>query len=194
MRARKKRIEILSKHEVLALIAAAGPGWIGSRDKALLALLWRTGARWSEATALRPLDLDVELRELRVHGKGGQARALGVDEGLMKLLGRWAAVRALRVDDDTAPLFPTESGGRVDGANFLRALRLYARRAGVVRRVHPHALRHTFACELVREGASLLDVQRLLGHRHLSTTQEYLTAIHPGDALRWLQRRELEGA
>jgi integrase len=151
--------EVLTQEEIRALLAACGRSATGLRNRALVAVLWRAGLRVGEALALRPSDLDPEAGTLRVpRGKTGH-RTVGLDPEALALVEQWMTHRSavLRLNGRRS-LFCTLRG---------------------VARVHPHALRHTMAAELLREGASVRHIQLQLGHSDLSTTAAYLESIQP---------------
>jgi site-specific recombinase XerD len=154
----------------------------GVRNRALLALLWRSALRSSEACTLAVADVDLAAGRVRVlHGKGDRMRVVPLDAGAGDLVSAWLETRrALRVPAK-APLFCSisrGSKGRPVSARYVRSMvKRLAERVGIERRVHPHGLRHTRALELLDEGAPLRVIQRLLGHRRPSTTDEYLRRI-----------------
>jgi integrase/recombinase XerC len=156
------------------------------RNRALLVLLWRTGLRIGEAVALHLRDLDRAEGLVRVRrGKGSRPRTVPMDEGAWQVVDAWLARRrALGLGD--GPVFCTlrEPTGRPMKPRKVRMLlHRLAERAGITRRVHPHAFRHTYAAELYREGAPERAVQGLLGHANLGTTAVYLRAVGVGREL-----------
>lgn len=185
--------EVLSEAEVRALMAGCSKrAPTGVRNRALIALLWRTGLRISEALALRPSDIDAERGMVRVaNGKGGKHRTVAAGEEALALVGAWAAARAA-LDGVTGrqPLFCTLQGGRLSSRYVRTAMRRIARKAGVERRVHPHAFRHTLASELQAEGVSLPAIQKQLGHASLDGTAHYLARIAPVDLVEMMRSRE----
>ncbi len=133
-----------------------------------------------EALALRPSDLDPAAGTLRVpRGKTGH-RTVGLDPEALALVGQWATHRrAVLGLGGRRPLFCTLRGTPLHPSYVRTMLRRVAKRARIERRVHPHALRHTMAAELLREGASVRHIQLQLGHSDLSTTAAYLESIQP---------------
>lgn len=196
---RKFPPEPLSNEEALALLAKVPAGTvIDVRNLALLTLLWRTGLRVSEALDLRPHHVDFGARRVTVlHGKGDKRRTVGIDDGGLHALQPWLFARALLHVDLDAPLFCTVQrpgrGNRIH-ANYVRGvLRKYAKAAGIPKRVHPHGFRHTMACDLVREGFSLPDVQAQLGHSNVATTATYLKGLGADQAFDRVAGREWPG-
>lgn len=153
----------------------------GLRDRALVGLLWGSGLRVSEALQLRPHDVNRERRTIRVlRGKGNKARTAGLTRAGLDLLEEWLAERDA---GDDAPIFCTRAGRAVASSYVRRLLPRVAREAGVLKRVHPHILRHTFAVERAQDGMSPVHIQALLGHENLGTTDKYLKSLSPEDAL-----------
>jgi integrase/recombinase XerD len=158
------------------LAGCVGDGPIALRDRALLELLYSTGARISEAVGLDIDDLDVEQRIVRLHGKGGRDRIVPVGRPAL------AAVDAYRVrarpeltrrGRGGAALFVNARGARLSRQSAWHTLRAAADAAGLVAEVSPHTLRHCFATHLLAGGADVRVVQELLGHASVTTTQIY---------------------
>ena len=146
------------------------------RDRALLELLYSTGARISEAVGLDLDDVDLAERGARLSGKGGKQRLVPIGRPAV------AALEAYRVrvrpglasrGRSTPALFLNARGGRLSRQSAWQALRTAAERAGVTEPVSPHTLRHSFATHLLEGGADVRVVQELLGHASVTTTQVY---------------------
>ena len=180
--------------QVAALIAAAGVGEevTALRDTALLELLYATGARVSEATALNVDDL-VDEEVVRLFGKGGKQRIVPVGSYARRALDAYL-VRSRPVlsarGSATPALFLGVRGKRMSRQAVWQVLQDAAGRAGVAASVSPHTLRHSFATHLLAGGADVRVVQELLGHASVATTQIYTlvtadtlremyTAAHP---------------
>jgi integrase/recombinase XerC len=166
---------VLHPDELRSLLdepAAAGPdGARDLRDTALLELLYGSGLRVAEASALDVDDLDLAQGRVRVWGKGGKQRVVPLSEPAADALRRWLADGRGELATDASPataLFLNLRGRRMTPRDARRVL---DRRA--VAPTHPHALRHTFATHLLDGGADLRVVQELLGHADLATTQRY---------------------
>ena len=183
--------EPLTASECRALLRVAGRGPTGVRSRAIVAVLWRAGLRSAELVALRPKDIDLDGGTLRVlRGKGGKARTVALDPEALEFVRRWLQVRKLRVDPPRgSPLFCTFTGTPLTTAYLRRLLPALGRRARLEKRVHPHGLRHTFACELAAEGVSLRVIQAALGHRAAHTTSGYLTRVASPEVVKTLQAR-----
>jgi len=189
-----KRLDVdpLSATDVEALIrACSNRAPTGIRNRALIALTWRCGLRIGETLALHRKDVDLQAGTLTVqNGKGGKRRVVGVDPGTAALLERWLLKRtALRVPR-AAPVFCTLGGKPLDQSYIRHLLPRLASRAGIEKRVHAHALRHAYAIELEREGATLSTIRDLLGHSSATTTDRYLRRIGAGEAIDFARSRE----
>ena len=173
--------EVFTEDEVRALIAACSTrGVTGHRNRALLAVLWRTGVRISEALELRPHDVDFKNGTVRVRlGKGLKPRTTVLsDLDALPLLERWLEQRGkLQAVRQGAPLFCTLKGTPTDPSYARHLLPRLAKRAGLERRVHPHGLRHTHAADLALAGVPVLAIQQQLGHHSLTTTANYLRKV-----------------
>jgi len=152
---------------------------IGLRDKAIMETLFSTGLRVSELTALNRDQIDFKTKEFGIIGKGGRARVVFLSKRATSWLGRYLAAR----DDHYQPLFIRYSGKkditdsdeevRLSSRSVQRAVEKYRRKAKIPIEVTPHVLRHSFATDLLFQGADLRSVQELLGHKNIATTQIY---------------------
>jgi integrase/recombinase XerC len=140
-----------------------------ARDTAILELLYASGLRVSELTGLDLDDLDRSERTVRVLGKGRKERIVPFGSKAARALETWIGVRG----EHRGPLFAAARGGRMNPRTVYALVRDSARRAGIMRKVSPHTLRHSFATHLLDGGADLRAIQELLGHSRLSTTQRY---------------------
>ena len=184
---RKLPGEVLSASEVVALIRACGRGPSGVRNAAIIATLFGAGLRVSEALDLRPSDLDTKHGTIRVrHGKGDRSRTVALDSSAQAYLERWLTTRSHIGLNGRQPLFCTISkgeglGSRLDSSYMRRLLPRLAAKAGIERRVHPHALRHSLATALAYEGKPLPVITAQLGHSSTAVTDRYLARIAPSD-------------
>jgi integrase/recombinase XerC len=155
--------------------------WMTLRDRALVELLYGTGIRIGELVALDVRDLELRALEVRVMGKGRKERIVPIPEQARRALDAWLEVRR-HSGVMSEPLFislrPRREGGprRLAAREARRILGERAVRADLGQHVHPHRLRHSYATHLLDMGADLREIQELLGHASLSTTQKY-TAV-----------------
>ena len=190
-RGRTYPAEPLSQVEVQQLMDGMNRGATGVRNRALVAVLYRSGLRVSEALALRVKDIDRDARSIRVlRGKGGKARVVGIDDGGLRYLERWLEARGKLELPASAPVFCKLDGGEWDPSAVRRMLSRAGEAAGLGKRVHPHGLRHSMAAELAREGVPATLIQRQLGHGSLGTTNTYLQSIAPAEVIEAMGNRE----
>jgi integrase/recombinase XerD len=174
---------VLSAAEIEQLLAAPKPPrpwW--RRDRALLELLYATGCRVSELSMLRPRDVHLAEQYCLCHGKGDKQRVVPLGRKAV------AAVRtyleherpelAARTKSAAAFLLLSSRGARLRRERIWELLKLYANRLGFAAELSPHSLRHSFATHLLAGGADLRQVQEMLGHASIATTQIYTHVDH----------------
>lgn len=178
-----RKIKFLTDQELMRLLATpeVEKGVRQLRDRALLEVLFSTGLRVSELTSLNRDQVNLERGEFGVIGKGGRARVVFLTESAKKWLKKYLDSR----DDSYEPLFINYSGpkkqkeGLTPNARRLtprsveRMIDAYRKKAGILFRIGPHVLRHSFATDLLTHGADLRSVQEMLGHKNIATTQIY---------------------
>ncbi|GAB0107259.1 site-specific tyrosine recombinase XerD [Nocardia sp. JMUB6875] len=166
--------------QISRLLDAAGgdvaDGPRGLRDRALLELLYSTGARISEMVGLDVDDIDTAERAVVLRGKGGKQRMVPIGRpalaALDNYLVRGRPALSARGKGNSA-LFLNHRGGRLSRQSAWQVLQSAAERAGIAAQVSPHTLRHSFATHLLDGGADVRVVQELLGHASVTTTQIY---------------------
>jgi integrase/recombinase XerC len=141
------------------------------RDRAILELLYSSGLRVSELVGLNLDQLDPDLGIVRVMGKGRKERVVPVGGKAIDALRVYVEGRNGLTGD--APVFVNSSGRRLTARTVGRLIKKYTRHSGIFRKVSPHSLRHTFATHLLDAGADIREIQEMLGHSSLSTTQRY---------------------
>ncbi len=141
------------------------------RDRAIVELFYASGLRVSELTSLDVGSLDLRERLVRVIGKGRKERILPIGRKSHEALVAYLEARGMPADDE--PLFLNARGGRLTPRSVQRNLKTRLLKAGIIKDISPHALRHSFATHLLDGGADLRAIQELLGHASLSTTQKY---------------------
>ncbi|MGC8540724.1 MAG: tyrosine recombinase XerC [Phycisphaerae bacterium] len=148
---------------------------LGSRDKAMLEVIYSSGLRVSELVGLNVDDLDAVGGVLKVRGKGKKERVSPVGQTAIAALTKYMDQRKTIMTQDSpdAPLFINKHGQRLSTRSVRRKLDKYLIEAHLDPDISPHTLRHSFATHMLNHGADLRVVQELLGHQSLSTTQIY---------------------
>jgi len=170
----RRDIEVLDYGELERLLKAPkGNNLRALRDRAILETLFSTGLRLSELCNL-PRTVDLKRGEISVRGKGDKLRVVFLSEGTKKALKDYLEKR----EDADGILFVSLSKngkaiGKITPRAVQRLIDTRAKEAGIPKKVHPHQLRHSFATDLLINGADLRSVQELLGHANISTTQIY---------------------
>ena len=147
----------------------------GSRDKAMLEILYACGLRVSELVSLKFSQVNMESNFLRVLGKGNKERIIPINDYALSFLKKY--IDNFRKDfitsKKTDALFLSNRGAEMTRHSFWHILKKYASQVGIEEHLSPHTLRHAFATHMINNGADLRVVQLLLGHSDLSTTQLY---------------------
>ncbi|MFN0007964.1 MAG: tyrosine-type recombinase/integrase [Planctomycetota bacterium] len=192
-RGRRFPAEVLSPAEIARLIdACSRTAPTGLRNRALIVVMWRAGLRVSEALALMPKDVDRASGTLHVlNGKGGKPRMVALDPPSFSVIERWLDARNKLKRLTQSPVFCTLHGLPIQTAYVRALLPRLAESARIEKRVHAHALRHTFACELMREKFPINLIQKQLGHANLAVTSRYLQHVTPPELAEAMQRRIL---
>lgn len=141
------------------------------RDLAIFEMLYGCGLRVSELVGLDLDDLDLTDRVMRVRGKGRKERMVPFTRRLREVLDIWLAKRVATAEERA--VFLSVRGGRLSDRAVRRLVKIYSVALTGDLTVHPHTFRHAYATHLLRDGANLREIQELLGHAQLSTTQKY---------------------
>lgn len=176
----RKQVNFLHYDEIERLLAAIDTSTeSGLRDRAIIELLFSSGLRVSELTNLNIDHINTKRREFMVRGKGKKDRPVFISESASDHIENYLAARS----DSLPALFinysrhnePTTSGDyrRLNTRSVQRIINKYARLAGITKHVTPHTMRHSFATDLLMNGADIRSVQVMLGHSNISTTQVY---------------------
>jgi site-specific recombinase XerD len=185
-RTRRKQVTFLNEEELARMFAQPDSSTLaGVRDRAILELLFSSGLRVSELVGLNRDSINLKRREFMVRGKGQKDRPIFISSQAA----HWIEQYLQKRDDTTKPLFVRYSGTKkVDtSGNFhrltvrsvQRIVARYALLAGITKHVSPHTLRHSFATDLLMNGADLRSVQAMLGHSNIATTQIYTHVTDP---------------
>lgn len=193
-KSQRKEVEFLESEEVERIIQAAnGNGFKSLRDKAILELLFSSGLRVSELANLNRDKLDLKNQEFSVRGKGDKIRVVFVSNSAKFALERYLEKRT---DLDPAVFVrdlkglekfqgkknekkKVDSDFRLTPRSIQRIVKHYATKAGIIKDVHPHTFRHSFATDLLMNGADIRSVQTMLGHSSITTTQIYTHITNP---------------
>jgi integrase len=133
-----------------------------------------------------PGGLVLRVERPKGYDRGKLPREVGLDPKAEAILAAWLEVRG----PEPGPIFTTSNGGRLQTSHVRRLMKTLAKRAGIDQRVHPHALRHTFACEVYREQPDrIVELMLALGHTKITTTQRYLQGIGANDVVAVTTRR-----
>jgi len=178
----QRSVEYLSREELDQLFESVDPlSTTGRRDLAILETLYSTGVRVTELINLNREQVNLDRREFMVRGKGRKNRIVFLSDQAANQISDYLKTRA----DDFEPLFitagrcrkdedlPMSERHRLTRVSIERIVRNYARKAEIVKKVTPHTLRHSFATELLINGADIRSVQEMLGHSSITTTQIY---------------------
>lgn len=182
----RKQVSFLTAEEVERMIEQpSSEADTGLRDRAIIELLFSGGLRVSELVAIDRDHINLKRREFMVRGKGEKDRPVFISQSAATAVEKYLERRA----DSLKPLFVSYSGNReIDNSGNFRRLtprsiqriiRKYALKAGITKVVTPHTLRHSFATDLLMNGADLRSVQSMLGHSNIATTQVYTHVTDP---------------
>ncbi|MBT3864873.1 tyrosine-type recombinase/integrase [Candidatus Peregrinibacteria bacterium] len=181
----ERTVEVLDREELERLFAAVDPTDArGARDLAILETLYSTGLRVSELASLSRAQIDLKRKEFMVRGKGSKPRIVFLSDHAVTIIKNYLKLRT----DNAEPLFisfprqATKSktqtqditaNRRLSTVSIQSVVSKYTRKAGIIKKVTPHTLRHTYATQLLVNGADIRSVQELLGHASITTTQIY---------------------
>ena len=173
----ERQLDLIDEDELARLIdAPKGESLMILRDRAILELLFSTGLRVSELCSLKRDIYDSKKDEVSIRGKGGKVRVVFVSDKAKEAMKKYIEKRE---DVDEALFVRTEKARSGDESLALtprsveRLVKHYAIKAGITKKVTPHIIRHTFATDLLQNGADIRSVQAMLGHSNISTTQIY---------------------
>ena len=177
----KRLPKALSIEQILSILNIAGVDKISLRDKAMLELLYSTGARVSELINLNAADISTVTSDnqisttVKLKGKGGKERVVPIGSFAVNAVNDYltrSRPNLVKVSTQRA-LFLNQRGGRLSRQSAWNVVTANAQRAGVAEQVSPHSMRHSFATHLLDGGADIRVVQELLGHASVTTTQIY---------------------
>ena len=186
-RAAKKQVTFLHFDEIERLLAEIPLDTeSGLRDRAIIELLFSGGLRVSELCGLNRDSINLERREFMVRGKGKKDRPIFIDKSTAECIEDYLNMRtdtlpALFLNNSANQQIPSTGGDfrRLTPRSIERIVQKYTRLAGITKHVTPHTMRHSFATDLLMNGADIRSVQSLLGHANISTTQIYTHITDP---------------
>jgi site-specific recombinase XerD len=185
-RTKRPQVTFLTGEELESLASQPNTSSVnGLRDRAIIELLFSSGLRISELVGLDRDHINLRRREFMVRGKGQKDRPVFVSPEAAS----WIDLYLKKRQDNAKPLFIRFSGSkktdtsgnfsRLTPRSIQRMVSRYAKLAGITKHVSPHTLRHSFATDLLMNGADLRSVQAMLGHSNISTTQIYTHVTDP---------------
>lgn len=185
-RTQRKQVTFLNEDELARIFMQPDLNTLGgARDRAILELLFSSGLRVSELVGLNRDSINLKRREFMVRGKGQKDRPIFISAEATKWVEHYLGKR----EDTAKPLFVRYSGSkqvdlsgnfhRLTARSVQRLVARYALLAGITKHVSPHTLRHSFATDLLMNGADLRSVQAMLGHSNIATTQIYTHVTDP---------------
>ena len=168
--------QTLNVQEIERMLNSVNQEGLGTRDFAILELLYGAGLRVSELVALDVGSINFGAGFLRCIGKGNKERIVPLGRSAADAISRYLTAERPRLvakRSDAASLFVNRRGGRLTRQRVWQLLRRYAKAGLINKTIGPHTLRHSFATHLLERGADLRTVQELLGHANIATTQRY---------------------
>ncbi len=172
---KERHLDLITVEELNRLLKAPDKDDLKSlRDRAILELFFSTGLRLSELCSLNR-DLDLSKDEFSIRGKGEKVRVVFLSDSAKSAIRDYLKKRT----DTDEPMFVQharnkgQSGGRLTQRSIERIVKHYAIKAGISKKVTPHVIRHSFATDLLSNGADIRSVQMMLGHANIATTQIY---------------------
>lgn len=183
----ERKVKVLFAEDLESLLQAPDRSTReGKRDRAILETFFSTGLRLAELRSLNVKDINEKTREISIRGKRGKIRVVFLSDRAVEALKEYLVSRV----DHLTPLFirglekasnimPPGEEYRLSRVSIWNIVKRYALKAGIVSNPSPHTLRHSFATDLLRNGADLRSVQEMLGHKDLGTTQIYTHVTNP---------------
>jgi integrase/recombinase XerC len=163
----------LSPDQAGKLVEIEGDALLALRDRALLELAYSSGLRLSELAMLDVDRVDLDSAEVRVIGKGSKERVVPVGAKAREAIRDWLAARATLASEDECAMFVGRRGTRLTPRAIEQRVAQWALAQGLLRHVHPHMLRHSFASHVLQSSGDLRAVQEMLGHASIASTQVY---------------------
>ena len=165
--------EILTMQEIKDLLESPDKlTFQGSRDRAILEILYASGLRASEVCSLNIYDVGDE--SIKIKGKGEKERIVPISPFSLRIIDEYLTnFRSLDSNKEELALFVTSKGQRIKRQEVWSLVKSYAKKVGLEKNISPHTIRHSFATHLLENGADLRVIQEMLGHSHIATTDRY---------------------
>ncbi|MBR0539646.1 MAG: tyrosine-type recombinase/integrase [Bacteroidales bacterium] len=169
----KALVKFVTETEINKVSFGEGEDFATSRDRLLFELLYQTGMRQAELRGLKDGDVDKIGMQLKIHGKRNKDRFVPLSSEMIKLITQYQALRDAAFEAKADRLLLNDKGEEMSPSYVYNKVHHMLEGVTTLKQKSPHVLRHTFATHLLDEGASLVAIQKLLGHQDLATTQIY---------------------
>ena len=165
--------KFIPEHDINKVSFAEGDDYVTRRDALLFELLYQTGMRQAELRGMRDADVDRAAMTLKVHGKRNKERIVPLSREMISMIDQYQALRDATFESKADRLLLNDKGEEMSPYFVYNKVHQMLEDVTTLKQKSPNVLRHTFATHLLDEGASLVAIQRLLGHEDLATTQIY---------------------
>lgn len=177
---KKSLPRVLSKEEVIKLLDVDLIDHYSYRNKAMLELMYSSGLRVSELINLKLYDINLDIGNIRVMGKGNKERLVPIDEYAIFYLKKYIEeYRPILNKNNSDYLFLNRFGNNISRQTFFKIIKELAIKKNIKSELSPHTLRHSFATHLLENGADIRSIQEMMGHSNISTTQIYTNISDP---------------
>jgi integrase/recombinase XerC len=165
--------KFIPEHDINKVSFAEGDDFASRRDALLFELLYQTGMRQAELRGMRDADIDRASMTLKVHGKRNKDRLVPLSPQMISMIDQYQTLRDANFANKADRLLLNDKGEEMSPYYIYNKVHQILENVTTLKQKSPHVLRHTFATHLLDEGASLVAIQKLLGHEDLATTQIY---------------------
>ena len=165
--------KFIPEHDINKVSFSDGDDFASRRDALIFELLYQTGMRQAELRGVRDADIDRASMTLKVHGKRNKERLVPLSQQMINMIGQYQALRDATFESKADRLLLNDKGEEMSPYYVYNKVHHMLEGVTTLKQKSPHVLRHTFATHLLDEGASLVAIQKLLGHEDLATTQVY---------------------
>lgn len=169
----KTLVKFIAEADINKVLLEPGQDFKAQRDRLIFELLYQTGMRQAELRGLRDEDIDGTEMRVKIHGKRNKDRFVPLSNSMMAMIDQYEAIRDATFAESPDRLLLNDKGEEMTAAFVYNKVHTMLQGVTTLKQKSPHVLRHTFATHLLDEGASLVAIQKLLGHENLATTQIY---------------------